>query len=79
MSRPKENAVTAVPAKIANEYIGKCLMTLGMSKTQIPPCGAIDVTPDAMEIPAAVADPSIKLGMTLIGSETAKGMAPSVI
>ena len=46
-------------------------------KTQMPPCGAAEVTPKAMVIAPVTTPPSMDAGSTRNGSAAAKGMAPS--
>ena len=47
--------------------------------TKIPPCGAISVHPNNIDIPPAIAEPMIQDGSTCSGSDAANGIAPSVI
>lgn len=47
--------------------------------TKIPPCGALRVHPKNMERAPATAEPTTHEGITLAGSDAAKGMAPSVM
>ena len=45
--------------------------------TKIPPCGAFDVTSNAMIIAPVTAPPDIIDGITRSGSAAANGIAPS--
>ena len=47
--------------------------------TKIPPCGALKVQPNAIDIPPDTAEPMIQAGKTLNGSAAANGIAPSEI
>ena len=46
-------------------------------KTKMPPCGAREVTPAAIESAPVTAAPTIVAGMTRSGSAAANGIAPS--
>ena len=46
-------------------------------KTKIPPCGAREVAPTAIDRAPVTAPPAIIEGMTRSGSAAAKGIAPS--
>ncbi len=48
-----------------------------MSATQMPPCGAGDAAPSAMDSAPVTAPPTIMEGMTRSGSDAANGIAPS--
>ena len=67
-------AVTTVPAAMATTNIRKLSMA---KKTKIPPCGAFDATPAAMQIAPVAAPPSMLAGITRSGSAAANGIAPS--
>ena len=65
-NRPSRTAEITVPATSATRYI-TAFPTTG--NTKIPPCGAISVQSNAMEIAPATADPTIQEGSTRRGTE----------
>src|SRR6478735_8691513 len=69
-----DRAVTTVPTTIETTNITKLSMA---KKTKMPPCGALDPTPAAIEMAPVTAPPSMLAGMTRRGSAAANGMAPS--
>ena len=75
-NRPSRTAEITVPTTNATRYI-TAFPTTG--NTKIPPCGAISVQSNAMEIAPATADPMIQDGSTRRGSDAANGIAPYVI
>ena len=60
-NRPSRTAEITVPTTSATRYI-TAFPTTG--NTKIPPCGAINVQSNAMEIAPAAADPTIQEGST---------------
>jgi hypothetical protein len=70
------NAPTTAPTAIETKYI-KAFPTIPI--TNIPPCGAINVQPNNIDKPPAIAEPIIQDGNTRSGSLEANGIAPSDI
>src|SRR6478735_4506527 len=74
LSAITDSAVTTVPTAIETTNIRKLSIA---KKTKMPPCGALDPTPAAIEMAPVTAPPTMLAGMTRSGSAAAKGMAPS--
>lgn len=67
-------AATMVPTTMARMKAQTRSMA---KKTKIPPWGALDAAPRAIDRAPVTAPPAIIEGMTRSGSAAAKGMAPS--
>jgi hypothetical protein len=70
------NIVTTAPIAIAARNIGALSI---IPTTKIPPCGALEPHPNAIETAPATAEPTIDGGIMRRGSDAANGIAPSVI
>src|SRR3954451_13255815 len=77
LTNPNKNAETIDPMTTANKYNSQFPSTKG--NTNIPPCGARSPMPNSIVNPPAMAEPTIRVGITRIGSAAAYGIAPSVI
>ena len=73
---PNINAVITEPITTASKYKAGWF-TIG--KTNKPPCGALNSILKAIENPPEIIAPIMHEGMTLIGSDAANGIAPSVM
>lgn len=75
-NNPKSRQDTAEPTINDKRY----QIALPITKnTKIPPCGAISVQLNAIDIAPAIAEPTTQAGITRSGSAAANGIAPSVI